>query len=190
MMLVRMVRAGNGGAAGAGTVGEDGCNGGKSEKGRKRMTDKHSPADAVRDAVIRRPTGAAATMRAASTFEADLQGEDAAPPASLPSAVVYEAMRTTFHLPPATRTALKRRALDLDTTMGDLIRTAISHALQMPAVLAAASMQYRGASGGARTTLDLPRPVHRTLKRLAADEETSLQALVVAAILQTHPDLV
>jgi hypothetical protein len=40
-----------------------------------------------------------------------------------------------------------------------------------------------------RTTPDLPRPVRRTLKRLAADEDTSLQALVVAAILQTHPDL-
>jgi hypothetical protein len=146
------------------------------------MTDKLSPADVVRDAVIRRPTGAAATARAANTF----QGEDADPS---PSAVLYEAMRTTLHLPPATRTGLKRRALDLDTTMGDLIRAAISAALQMPTVLAAASMEQRGASGGVRTTLDLPRPVHRTLKRLAADEDTSLQALVMAAILQTHPDL-
>ncbi len=152
------------------------------------MTEKLSPADAVRDAVIRRPTGAAATARAASTF----QGEDAVPTAPTdpsPSAVVYEAMRTTLHLPPATRTGLKRRALDLDTTMGDLIRAAISAALEMPAVLAAASMEQRGASGGVRTTLDLPRPVHRALKRLAADEDTSLQALVMAAILQTHPDL-
>ena len=149
------------------------------------MTEKLSPADAVRAAVIRRPTGAATTARAGSTF----QGEDAAPTDPSPSAVVYEAMRTTLHLPPATRTGLKRRALDLETTMGDLIRAAISAALQMPAVLAAASMEQRGASGGVRTTLDLPRPVHRTLKRLAADEDTSLQALVMAAILQTHPDL-
>jgi hypothetical protein len=50
-------------------------------------------------------------------------------------------------------------------------------------------MEHRGESGGARTTLDLPRGVHRTLKRLAADEDTSLQALVVAAIVQTYPDL-
>jgi hypothetical protein len=149
------------------------------------MTEKLSPADAVRAAVIRRPTGAAATARAASTF----QGEDAVPADPSPSSVVYEAMRTTLHLPSATRTGLKRRALDLDTTMGDLIRAAISSALQMPAVLAAASMEQRGASGGVRTTLDLPRPMHRTLKRLAADEDTSLQALVMAAILQTHPDL-
>jgi hypothetical protein len=149
------------------------------------MTEKLSPVDAVRDAVIRRPTGAAATARAASTF----QSEDAAPISGQPTPVAYEAMRTTLHLPPATRTGLKRRALDLETTMGDLIRAAISSALQMPAVLAAASMEQRGASGGVRTTLDLPRPVHRTLKRLAADEDTSLQALVMAAILQTHPDL-
>jgi hypothetical protein len=50
-------------------------------------------------------------------------------------------------------------------------------------------MERRGESGGVRTTLDLPRGVHRTLKRLAADADTSLQALVVAAILQTYPDL-
>jgi hypothetical protein len=105
------------------------------------------------------------------------------------SAVVYEAMRTTLHLVPAMRTALKRRAVDLDTTMGDLIRAAIGSGLQYPAGLAAASMERRGESGGVRTTLDLPRAVHRTLKRLAADEDTSLQALVVAAILQTYPDL-
>jgi hypothetical protein len=149
------------------------------------MTDKDSPADAVRAAVIRRPTGAAATARAASTF----QGHDAGPTALPASPVVYEAMRTTLHLLPATRTALKRRALDLDTTMGDVIRAAINSALQNPSGLAAASMVHRGASGGVRTTLDLPRSVHRTLRRLAADADTSLQALVVAAILQTHPDL-
>ena len=149
------------------------------------MTEKLSTADAVWAEAIGEPTGAAATARAASTF----LGEDAAPIASPASAVVYEAMRTTLHLLPATRTALKRRALDLDTTMGDLIRAAISWGLENPAALAAASMERRGESGGVRTTLDLPRGVHRTLKRLAADEDTSLQALVVAAILQTYPDL-
>ena len=103
--------------------------------------------------------------------------------------MVREAMRTTMHLAPATRTALKRRALDLDTSMGELIRAAVSSGLQDPAALAAASMERRRASGGARTTLDLPRDVHRTLKRLAADEDTSVQALVVAAILRAYPDL-
>ena len=127
----------------------------------------------------------AAMALAASTF----QVEDAAPTAPSVSTVVYEAMRTTLHLLPATRTDLKRRALDLDTTMGDLIRAAISSALPDPRGLAAASMEHRGESGGVRTTLDLPRGMHRTLKRLAADEDTSLQALVVAAILQTYPDL-
>jgi hypothetical protein len=148
------------------------------------MTEKLSTADAVRASVIRRPTGAAATAHAASTF----QGDDAAP-ATVPASPVYEAMRTTLHLVPAMRSALKRRALDLETTMGELIRVAISYSLQAPSGLAAASMEHRGESGGVRTTLDLPRSMHRTLKRLAADEDTSLQALVVAAILQTHPDL-
>ncbi|ODQ97804.1 hypothetical protein BST27_18740 [Mycobacterium intermedium] len=104
--------------------------------------------------------------------------------------MVYEAMRTTLHLSPAMRTALKRRALDLETTMGDLIRAAINSGLQDPAALARASMAHRGAGGGVRTTLDLPRPVHRTLKRVAADEETSLQALVVAAVVQAYADLI
>ena len=148
------------------------------------MTEKFSTVDAVRASVIRRPTGAAATAHAASTF----QGDDAAP-TTVPASPVYEAMRTTLHLVPAMRSALKRRALDLETTMGELIRVAISSSLQAPSGLAAASMEHRGESGGVRTTLDLPRSMHRTLKRLAADEDTSLQALVVAAILQTHPDL-
>jgi hypothetical protein len=150
------------------------------------MTEKLSSADAVRAAVIRRPTGAAATARAASTF----QGHDAGGTTSPPTAAVYEAMRTTLHLVPAMRTALKRRALDLETTMGELIRAAVNAALQNPSGLAAASAEHRGTSGGVRTTLDLPRDVHRTLKRLAADEETSLQALVMAAILQTYPEMV
>ena len=66
------------------------------------MTEKLSTADAVRSALIGRPTGGAVTARAASTF----QSEDAAPTAPPVSAVVYEAMRTTLHLVPALRTAL------------------------------------------------------------------------------------
>lgn len=153
------------------------------------MTTKPSAADAVRSSVIRRPTGAAAAARAASTF----QTADMAPTASSvvlpPTGTVHEAMRTTLHLAPALRTGLKRRALDSETTMTVLIRTAISAGLQDAVGLAAASMAHRRTSSGARTTLDLPRDMHRTLKRLAADEETSVQALVTAAIVRSHPDL-
>lgn len=151
------------------------------------MTPKSSAADAVRSSVIRRPTGAAAAARAASTF----QSADVTPSGSVapPTGTAYEAMRTTLHLSPALRTGLKRRALDSNTTMTVLIRTAISAGLQDLAKLAAASMEHRRVSSGARTTLDLPRDMHRTLKRLAADEETSVQALVTAAILRSHPDL-
>lgn len=98
-------------------------------------------------------------------------------------------MRTTLHLPSSLRTGLKRRALDADTTMTDLIRAAISAGLQDAAGLAAASIAHRRATGGARTTLDLPRHMHRTLKRLAADEDTSVQALVSAAIHRAYPEL-
>jgi predicted DNA-binding ribbon-helix-helix protein len=149
------------------------------------MTAKSSTtADAVRASVIRRPTGAAAAARAASTF----QGDDVQHSAVTP-AVVHEAMRTTMHLPAALRTSLKRRALDRDTTMSELIREAIRSGLQDPTALAAASIQHRRAGGGARTTLDLPRDVHRTLKRIAAEQDTSVQALALVAILRAYPDL-
>lgn len=151
------------------------------------MTSKPSAADAVRSSVIRRPTGAAAAARAASTF----QSVDVAPSSSgaPPTGTVHEAMRTTLHLASALRTGLKRRALDSETTMTALIRTAISAGLQDSVELAAASMEHRRVSSGVRTTLDLPRDMHRTLKRLAADEETSVQALVTAAIMRSHPEL-
>ena len=98
-------------------------------------------------------------------------------------------MRTTLHLPMSVRTGLKHLALDTDTTMTELIRAAISDGLQDAPGLAAASMAHRREGSGVRTTLDLPRDVHRTLKHLAADADTSVQALVSAAILQAHPDL-
>jgi hypothetical protein len=149
------------------------------------MTAKSTTADAVRASVIRRPTGAAAAVRAASTFQGNEEAH-----LSRPAAAVHEAMRTTLHLPLSLRTGLKRHALDADTTMTDLIRAAIGAGLQDAAGLAAASMAHRRASGGARTTLDLPRDMHRTLKRLAADEDTSVQALVSAAIQRAYPELV
>jgi predicted DNA-binding ribbon-helix-helix protein len=152
------------------------------------MTEKPSTADAVRASVIRRPTGAAAAARAASTFQVADEARINSP--AVRTSAVHEAMRTTLHLAPSLRTGLKRRAFDSDTTMTELIRAAISAGLQDAAGLAAASMEHRRASGGARTTLDLPRDMHRTLKRLAADEDTSVQALVSAAILQAYPDLV
>ncbi|ARV85402.1 hypothetical protein LFT51_29045 (plasmid) [Mycobacterium intracellulare subsp. chimaera] len=149
------------------------------------MTAKSTTADAVRASVIRRPTGAAAAARAASTFQSADEAR-----VSSPAAAVHEAMRTTLHLASSQRTALKRHALDADTTMTELIRAAISAGLQDAAGLAEASMAHRRVSSGVRTTLDLPRDMHRTLKRLAADEDTSVQALVSAAILRTYPDLV
>jgi hypothetical protein len=151
------------------------------------MTAKSTTADAVRASVIRRPTGAAAAARAASTFQSTDEARTNSPAAQ--SAAVHDAMRTTLHLPSSLRTGLKRRALDADTTMTELIRAAISAGLHDAAALAAASLAHRRTSSGARTTLDLPRDMHRTLKRLAADEDTSVQALVSAAILRAYPDL-
>jgi len=134
--------------------------------------------------VIHRPTGAAAAARAASTSKRADKAR-----ISRPTYEVPEAMRTTLHLATSVRTGLKHLALDADTTMTEVIRAAISVGMQDEAGLAAASMAHRRESSGVRTTLDLPRDLHRTLKLLAADADTSVQALVSAAILQAYPDL-
>lgn len=152
------------------------------------MTEKRSSAaDAVRAAVIRRPTGAAAAVRAASTFQGV---EDPSVSVSSRGAVVDigPTTRTTLHLPPALRIALKRSALDQGTTMGELIRKAVELGLRDPVRLSGLSLTYRRVGGGVRTTLDIPRPVHQTLKRLAVDQETTVQALVLAAIIAAHPE--
>jgi len=152
------------------------------------VTEKRSStADAVRAAVIRRPTGAAASARAASTFQSV---EEPVRSVSGGGAVVETgpATRTTVHLPPALRIALKRAALDQGTTMGELIRNAVEQGLRDPGELVAASLTYRRVGGGVRTTLDIPRSVHHTLKRLGVDQETTVQALVLAAIVAAHPE--
>ena len=136
-------------------------------------------ADMVRASVIRRPTGAAAPIRAAATF----QGSDAVAGGTEPM------MRTTLQLPPTSRTALKRLALDADTTMSGLIRAAIVAGMERPDELATASLEHRRVSAGVRTTLDIPRALHRSLKRLAADRDTSVQALLIAAISRAHPNM-
>ncbi len=135
-------------------------------------------ADMIRASVIRRPTGAAAPIRAAATF----QGSDAA-------AGAEPMMRTTLQLSPTSRTALKRLALDADTTMSGLIRAAVIAGMERPDELATASLEHRRVSAGARTTLDIPRELHRSLKRLAADRDTSMQALLIAAISRAHPNV-
>jgi hypothetical protein len=148
------------------------------------VTGKPSTADSVRASVIRRPTGAAAATRAADTFQGGGDAERLAAPFA-----AHETVRTTMHLPAAVRSGLKRQALDRDTTMSDLIRMAVSSGMQNPAGLAGASMKHRRVGGGARTTLDLSRDMHRSLKRLAVDQDTSVQALVLTAVLQAYPKL-
>lgn len=101
----------------------------------------------------------------------------------------HSVMRTSLHLPPSMHPAIKHLAIDRDTTMGALIRTAILAGLADPAGLATASMKHRRHRAGVRTTLDLPRSVHRRLKVVAAEGATSVQALMLAAILRAHPEL-
>jgi hypothetical protein len=98
-------------------------------------------------------------------------------------------IRTTLHLPTALRIALKRLAVDLDTTMGALIRNAITTSLQDTKALAAESLRHRRTHHEVRTTVDLPARTHRVLKIIAINAETSVQALLLASIHTTYPQL-
>ncbi len=73
--------------------------------------------------------------------------------------------------------------------MAALIRDAINTEVCDSAALAAGSMPHRRSPGGVRTTLDLARTRHRQLKVIAADFETSVQALIFASILRAFPEL-
>jgi len=142
---------------------------------------KATTADDVRGSVVRRPTGAAAEARSASTFQGGSSGTTASGPAG-------DMVRLTIQLQPELRTALKRRALDESTTMSDLIRAAVTTCLQgRTADLVAESMPYRRTKAGARTTADLPRKLYRKLKLMAVEHDTTMQALILAAILRTYP---
>lgn len=92
--------------------------------------------------------------------------------------------RTTVQLPAELHMALRRRAIDEGTTMGHLVRAAVEAGLQTPRELAAESMPYRRTTAGTRTTVDLPGGLHRALKVLACKRATTMQALVVAALLR------
>lgn len=142
---------------------------------------KATTADDVRGSVVRRPTGAAAAARAASTFQGSDSGTSASGPAN-------DMVRLTIQLQPELRTALKLRAIDEDTTMSDLIRVAVTTCLQgRTADLVAESMTYRRVKAGVRTTADLPHKLYRTLKMMSAAHDTTMQALILAAILRTYP---
>jgi hypothetical protein len=99
------------------------------------MTAKSTTADAVRASVIRgRPVLPRLPVRRA-LFKA---------PTERATAIRRPQQRTrrcapTLHLPSSLRTGLKRRGLDADTTMTELIRAAISTGLRDPGGLAAAS---------------------------------------------------
>jgi hypothetical protein len=104
------------------------------------------------------------------------------PPESIP-------IRTTLQLSTGLRIALKRLAIDLDTTMGALIRNAISAGLRDPRALAIESLRHRRSPSEVRTTVDLPPRTHRLLKILAINADSSVQALLLASIDKHYPQL-
>ena len=78
--------------------------------------------------------------------------------------------------------------------LADAFTRLIEHADQItdgltdPAALAMSAQQFRGVNGR-RSTVDLPADLHKALKVTAAQHDTSVQALLLAAIHRTYPDL-
>ncbi len=144
------------------------------------MSTKPTTADQVRSSIIRRPVSAAPSARAAETFHPVLPA--AAPADKTPP------QRTTVVYPPQVRLGLKSHAATRDTTVTELVRVAITEGLTDVPALAKSAEQFHGVSGR-RSTVDLPADLHRALKITAAQHDTSVQALLLAAIHRTYPAL-
>jgi hypothetical protein len=143
------------------------------------VSTKPTTADQVRSSIIRRPVSAAPSARAAEIFH---PVSPAAAPADAPP------QRTTVVYPPQMRLGLKSHAASRDTTVTELVRVAITDGLIDATALAESARQFHGVSGR-RSTVDLPAELHKTLKVTAARHDTSVQALLLAAIHRTYPDL-
>lgn len=155
-----------------------------------------SAKDTVSASLIRRPTGAAPTSRAAATF----QREDTQPPegagdqqpTTTPGGTkIHDGgaqQRTTVVYPVALKRGLKTAAAQQDTSMTDLVRAAVDAAMQDRDALIAAAPQYQRMPG-TRTTIDLPADQHKTLNVWAAQEDTTANALILAAIYRKYPDM-
>ena len=145
------------------------------------MNTKQTTADQVRSSIIRRPVSTAPSARAAETFH------PASPPTDpLPSDAPPQ--RTTVVYPAQMRLGLKSHAATRDTTVTELVRLAATDGLTDAAALAQSSRQFQGVSGR-RSTVDLPADLHKTLKVTAAQYDTSVQALLLAAIHGAYPEL-
>lgn len=131
------------------------------------------------------PTGPAESARAdTSTMRKPRSTRD--PNAARPRSSKMH--RTTVVYPPGVLHGLKIAAIRDRSTVGDLVRAALTAGLMDPGRLAVAAEDYVGVRG-TRTTIDLPVDEHRRLKMLAAKRGVTLQSIVMAAIADAYPDL-
>lgn len=135
-----------------------------------------TPAPDPKRSLIRRPDSTVPTARAADTMQPH-------PGTQASGAMV----RTGMQIPLALRAALKTRAVRQHTTMTYLICHAVSSTLADTAQLTAIAPKYHRLSGAPRTTLNLPAELHVSLKLLAAQHNSTIQALVLAALDITYP---
>lgn len=137
------------------------------------------------ESLIRRPSGDQPAARAAETFQTPDPGVAARRTAGKRATPMH---RTTVVYPPAVLLGLKLAAVRGSSTVGEQVRAALAAGLKTPAKLAAAASDHVGVPG-TRTTIDLDAEQHRRLKVLAAERGVTVQSLVLAAVLDAHPNL-
>lgn len=134
----------------------------------------------VGESLIRRPTTDRPTARAADTFQSPAATD---PPAR-------STHRTTVIYPAPLLLGLKTAALNRGGTLGELVRAAVASGLETSPVRLVDDAGKYQRTAGTRTTLDLPAEQHRRLKMMAAEHGVTVQALVLAAVLRAHPELI
>lgn len=127
--------------------------------------------------LVRRPTSTAPTSRAAEVL----------PTEPAPRAEPGGTQATTVAYPPKLKRALKVRAAKQGTTLTALVAAAVSGV--DIAVLVAAATADPAPATGPRSALYLPAGLHRTLKLTAVENDTTITALILAALLIAYPEL-
>ena len=132
--------------------------------------------------LVRRPSAATPAKRAGEVFQ-----PAAEPP---PAASTGGVQATTVAYPPRLKRALKIRAVKQGTTITALVTAAATAAAaDIPALVAVAAELASPPAGTPRSGLYLPVELHRRLKIAAVEHDTTISALIVAALTKTHPEL-
>ena len=132
--------------------------------------------------LVRRPSAATPAKRAGEVFQPAAAAESPAAAGGVQA--------TTVAYPPRLKRALKIRAAKQGTTITALVTAAVTaESGDITALAAAAAQLAPAATTPPRSGLYLPADLHRRLKIAAVEHDTTISALIVAALAKTYPEL-